>query len=362
MEKPGDKRTSNNHLEHAFIAMIFALLVIIGILAIPVVMWVWDGFGTASVPVGETRVDRSRIAAPLLTVVIAVITLLTVLWRGSIASRQAFEQKRQNDSRDEADLALLLEKAEENLATEENTVKRSLGLTMVETIALAENSRYAGFALELAADQIVWAHTKGGSKAKQLSEKIRRILESAQSQLNREVPERMTLDFGTTGQLLTAPATEQLFRPTIALRHVLFQRAYISLDSRATAAMNQELVSWRFNRCRINFIRGLLDQAGWLDRCQSDFDKCVIIGAKIRNIGAGLVGGTAQDNIFSSCEFSGAVFDSPAIFEVNEFKGCCYVNSNPPKFADPRAVDLVDYLRDNGIDIIPVTPATSMFK
>lgn len=89
---------------------------------------------------------RARAVTPLLLGLAGFVTLVATLWRGTIAARQTEEQKRQNDSKEEADLGLLLEKGHEHTAKGKvNDI--ALGIAMLDTVAQAENDKYASYAL-----------------------------------------------------------------------------------------------------------------------------------------------------------------------------------------------------------------------
>lgn len=174
LELPDDKSKGQHQIEHAILAAVITTVAVVIICAIPIVMWVWAG---SDIP-GDTRLDRSRTASPLLTAAIAAVTLLTVLWRGAIASRQAGEQKRQNDSKDEVELGLLLEKSASRLK-EDNIVEQNLAIVMIESIVLAENHKYAVPALELLRDQWWNWHATEGPGAERLIERAERLFAEA---------------------------------------------------------------------------------------------------------------------------------------------------------------------------------------
>lgn len=175
-----------NHKENAIFASIITTVVLIVLIAVPVVMWVWSGTDE----LGDTRLDRSRIASPLLTAGIAIVTLLTVLWRGSIASRQAEEQKRQNDSKDDAEMALLLEKASDFVGSKD-AQKFGVGLAMLETVALGPQEEYALFALDLVFDQIAISYEFPETVAVRNLRQIYRTFEQAREKRGRVLENRV---------------------------------------------------------------------------------------------------------------------------------------------------------------------------
>ncbi|MGS4884745.1 pentapeptide repeat-containing protein [Roseibium sp. MB-4] len=129
----------------------------------PEAIWPWliavavfAGLGTIGLTlwVYLTNEDTSKAAelirtfGPLFVGAGAAVTFMTVIWRGAIINRQAAEQKRQNDSQDQVELGLLLDKASEYLA-DDKAGRRDVGLAMIETVIMAENSKYAVPALDI---------------------------------------------------------------------------------------------------------------------------------------------------------------------------------------------------------------------
>jgi hypothetical protein len=96
----------------------------------------------------QAAVNRSRVAAPFIALLVALVTFMTVLWRGAINQQQAYEDKRQNDSKDQVELGLLLDKASEYLAGRQPG-RKDVGLAMIETVIMAENPKYAVPALDI---------------------------------------------------------------------------------------------------------------------------------------------------------------------------------------------------------------------
>lgn len=87
-----------------------------------------------------------------------LLTLLTVVWRGLIATRQADQQReqlekiqRQIEQTDENNLAGLLQRGAESIADSDQESHASAGIAILQSIATARNDRFATPALDLLA-------------------------------------------------------------------------------------------------------------------------------------------------------------------------------------------------------------------
>ncbi|MEP3427400.1 MAG: hypothetical protein ABJN98_01870 [Roseibium sp.] len=110
---------------------------IVGIVCFAVAVWVFTDAG----PEFERVRNRSAAIAPFLALLVALVTFMTVLWRGSINQQQVLEAKRQNDSRDNVEIGILLEKAVDHL-NHGNDISNALAFSMLESVVLAEKRRY----------------------------------------------------------------------------------------------------------------------------------------------------------------------------------------------------------------------------
>lgn len=96
----------------------------------------------------ETATQRATALSPIFLSASAIFTGLTIIWRGTISNREI-------DSDDEARLADVVEKATDKVAASRRLDEISLGVAMLETVALAPNGKFAGYALEKVAYVLV---------------------------------------------------------------------------------------------------------------------------------------------------------------------------------------------------------------
>lgn len=120
-------------------------LVIIGmVLATLAVIWVFSARDLV-----ETK-GRMDILTPVFTIYLAIVTFCTVAWRGMVTSRQADQQKRQNDAKDEENLAKLLVDGTK-LVSEENAVSAQVhaGIAALQVVSTAPLDRFAIHAMDI---------------------------------------------------------------------------------------------------------------------------------------------------------------------------------------------------------------------
>lgn len=307
--------------------------------------------------------SRARAATPFLVGVAAAATFFSVLWRGMIQNNQVLEQKRQNDSKEEADLALLLEKATEHLASE-NPSKISLGLAMLETIALADNDKYAKYAFELAQDQLVPLHALDDARRGRIINQIGAVLSGWARHPERDKPNYKVYNFsniyrdcseGKTGNAASFEVIE-------GLENAIVFNAVVGVDFRFNALAAQE--SLYFDSCSFipDGVIGTHDV-----QVTGNFDRCNFFDLAIHSIAKSMYSGP-NENRFVSCDFSGTRIENPKAMEKLVLENCFFRSDKPPKFRetwlreDGNSWTVVDFAMHQGHELEvrnfpPIAPA-----
>ncbi|WP_313591796.1 hypothetical protein [Agrobacterium cavarae] len=135
---------------------VFAICLAIGavIAAFFAALWV---FGGTSVHEMKQRID---VVTPFGAIYLALMTFCTVAWRGMVTSRQADQQKRQNDANDEANYSKLLQEAAKLIAEKKKIPQVVAGISTLEILLTEPQKRFAVEAMDLLADLLIDNHGK----------------------------------------------------------------------------------------------------------------------------------------------------------------------------------------------------------
>lgn len=293
----------------------------------------------------DEAVKVARSGAALLAFGGAATTFFLVLYRSEITKQQVSEAKRQNDSKDEVELGVLLEKAVGLLKSEESS-DLSLALTMLETITLAPNKKYALFALDFTADQIVRAHTYERGTAYRLIAQITRILENAKIPKGTIAGREIRFDLEELGE--PEPMIQRVpFYPLDCYPIIKIVNASVTVDKN-----NESVFSWlELHNCNVAPVSAWVKSAHF--RVDMFHDACTFTRLSIRELGSCLV--RDVPNSFVNCVFSNAVIFSPAELKFDHFENCSYHPSTPPYFGEEGEYDDVDapeVIKELGIDIL----------
>lgn len=128
-----------------FLAIVASLFT--GVAAILSAAWVFSE---------DDPVQRQQMVAtlaPFGTIPLAMITFCTVAWRGMVTSRQADQQRRQNDAADDANFAKLLQEGAKLLA-DEKTPNQLAGIASLNILLGEPKARYANEAREVLSESM----------------------------------------------------------------------------------------------------------------------------------------------------------------------------------------------------------------
>ncbi|MGS4886072.1 hypothetical protein [Roseibium sp. MB-4] len=270
--------------------------------------------------------QRARAFTPVLGFFLAALTFLTVMWRGMINTRQAHEDKRQNDSRDKADQAILLEKAAGFLSAND-LATRGTGLAMLETIVRAPDGLYSQYALELATDQLVPCFENDGDGKSAVIERIYAVLQAGHE---REIWPKYRRIFEFKENTKFRNPMLQLTNWTPVSK---FVGAFFHLGAAEIECLNSEKAKhWSFERCKFAPRAYLLNSRVKPLTVSDHFHQCTF-----RQIPIGRIEdfyGIYSENVFTQCDLSNAVFGELSDIQRNKFSKCFYREGHQPKLQD----------------------------
>lgn len=315
---------------------------------------------------------RARAVTPFLVGLAAAATFFSVLWRGVITARQVEEAKRANDSKDEVELGLLLEKANELLQKPEERNK-TMAIAMLETVATAANDKYSTYALQLISDEVVASQMGVYSESQSVrSDSIRR--NNQIRQIFRKCAEYTPPRVLTDATLFTFPipilgsnafAEKPSFVPINEIPNQFIREASIKLSDKAIDSLNKAGNQWHFANCvfdnRNSDLSGLKNSQV-IKAMDGRFMNCEFESYKIRpavSLG-GLLGWTLSAPmkcIFRSCDFTSAGLTT-VFFRSNRFVGCTYDPTNPPQLMDETEQTFEEFAQKYDIDVKPFAQTT----
>ncbi len=298
-------------------------LVIVGlVLAVFASAWV---FSAASLQEAKLKTE---LVTPFATIFLATVTFCTVAWRGMVNSRQADQQQRQNDAKDEENTARLLLDGTKLLGEAEESHVLA-GIAALQSVVASPGGKFAAHAMDILADlaEATYADTSRGKVFEACRNALKvgaingrrasRTLDIDVSNGERQLP---YID-GLAGMRVTGASVSRLtYKRFMALRRVQF------IDSTITHARvgeeGKRHKGCTFNRCRVV----------WFSRF------------------------TVASNSYVNCDFSGAEFWSTrqtpnylAPLKGLANKGNYYSELNPVK--DSIEFDWDMYLlRETGVE------------
>ncbi len=147
----------------------------VSLVVVGLILAAFGGSWILTAPSINDMKDRVQIVAPFGTIFLALITFCTVAWRGMVTSRQADQQKRQNDANDEANYAKLLQEAAKLIAEKDKQPQVVAGISTLEILITEPKQRFGTEAMDLLADLIM--ETYGGARLNRINRAVIRALE-----------------------------------------------------------------------------------------------------------------------------------------------------------------------------------------
>lgn len=281
-------------------------LVIIGV--------VLFGFAASWVLIAADVVEmkqRVDVIAPFAASFLALITFATVAWRGMVTSRQADQQKRQNDANDEATYAKLLQEAAKLIAEKDKQPQVVAGISSLEILISEPQKRFGTEAMDLLADLIMGSY--GAESLNRVNRAVLRALRLGESKgLTSRIDghfERPPADAGDRGLWAYIPGLKSLTFVGGTLSERVFSQA----------------------NNRLRQLQGVTLEGGWFDST-IQYMSCTFICTRVSEMNDY----EAQRHTFVRCNFSGATINS-FFFGLLEFdlrQGFNYYEDGDPPFDD----------------------------
>ncbi len=235
-----------------------------------------------SEPILDNRAKMVSTLAPFGTIPLAFVTFCTVAWRGMVSTRQADEQRRANDAKDEENIAKLMLDATK-LLTEDKSTSRLSGIAALATIAISKQESFAAHCMNMLADQAILANESHGDT---------NIFRAAQGALaagysaGRIAKRQLKIDFSKR---------RTNFEAIEGVETVVYENGELfGSDVELLLALSSK-TNVRLERCTIT--------DAIIDRSEIEFQKCRFIDCRCKFIS----GRQMVNNVFEDCDFSDAV-------------------------------------------------------
>ncbi|MGQ2917147.1 hypothetical protein [Rhizobium oryzihabitans] len=122
--------------------------------ALGFIFFLCSGITVATQPDAETKQKISQAFAPFLVGAVAIVTFCAAIWRGKLNSEQIKQQKRQNDAKDDENLASLLVDGTK-LINEDKESHHFAGIATLQAVACSKNEVFAVPAMDILADVVM---------------------------------------------------------------------------------------------------------------------------------------------------------------------------------------------------------------
>lgn len=301
-KSPEDPVFTERHWYALSVSLVIIGVVLVGFAA----SWVLTA---ADVVEMKQRVD---VIAPFAASYLALITFATVAWRGMVTSRQADQQKRQNDANDEANYAKLLQEAAKLIAEKDKQPQVFAGISSLEILISEPQMRFGTEAMELLADLIM--STYGGARLNRVNRAVLRALQLGEDKglLSRSDGyfKRSAAREGDRGAWAYIPGIKKLTFTGGTLSKEIYGRSHDRIKT-----LNQVTI-----------------EGGTYDEGIEHKD-CTFVKTKVITIDDY----DLQAHTFHRCDFSGAVI-RPLLYSLDDFDMRpgfnYYKDGNPPEDED----------------------------
>jgi hypothetical protein len=112
-------------------------------------------FGAAT---PEVMVQRAQAFTPFGACLLAFVTFCAAMWRGMLTTRQANEQRRQNDANEEVNLGKVLQEGAKLIGDKDNEAHRLAGIASLATLFSDPKGRFGVDAMDILASFINFSH------------------------------------------------------------------------------------------------------------------------------------------------------------------------------------------------------------
>lgn len=269
----------------------------------------------------EIRARAAAALTPFGTIMIAAVTFCTVAWRGLVGSRQADQQRRQNEATDDANFAKLLQEGAKLLA-DEKAPNQLAGIASLNVLLTEPKGRFANEAIDVLAEAFkslyreVTDHLSLQDVVNQSLHSSLVTLLSRESRIGRFSSVDLSIHSNATGGV-------DLFWPRIA------GMRFLSITGGAIAQPGEMLegLNKRVFYTGVRFV-GSKRKIGF-DYVACTFESCEILELQTVDFDAGY-------HKFFKCDFSGCRYDSHGTFVVDNmtYNDCWFDIENAPISSD----------------------------
>lgn len=228
---------------------------------------------------------RAQYLAPFGVALFALVTLTTIVWRGLLTNEQVRQQTRQNDAKDEENLAKLLQDGAKLLAEPEKTSQLHAGVVSLDVVVRDPRRRLSQQALDVLAAFYAGEYSRSPMAALEAARTC--LIKAAEAGL------RSSVDANFVGQKDTVWKTVRGFRSQI------YEGGRISsVEFEAMADEMSEAKAVTFRHTNIS--------------TRIELSDCRLENCNIKVISLS----SLRENTFVGCNFSGCVFMNDPLREL----------------------------------------------
>lgn len=229
----------------------------------------------------DTSQKVSQSFAPFFVGAMAVVTFCGAVWRGKLGSEQIRQQKRQNDAKDDENLAKLLMDGTKLLGEEKDSHVLA-GVAALEAVVLSPKAVFSAQAMNILAD-LIEAVYKDSTKAKIMTAAVQAINNGAALERRSDRVLRLDYDGITPNDASIINGVKALHLKNASIGYYQFEKI---IDAK-----------------RLSFENCELEECTVYDN-HNRFKKCSFMGASIKTMNTRFL----SSNRFDDCDFSGARF------------------------------------------------------
>ncbi|WP_332304688.1 hypothetical protein [Rhizobium sp. GR12] len=278
--------------------------------AIGFLFFVLSGLAVLSQPDPDTKQKTSQAFAPFLVGIVATVTFFAAIWRGKLNSEQIRQQKRQNDAKDEENIAKLLLDGAKMLGEDKDSHVLA-GISALQAVVVTPDSKFAPHAMDVLGDFII----------ENLANKTKPTALNAA---------RLAVNHGARAGYITDRRIEIVSDdddfPSLYLgfKAVKYMGGWVS----------QAHIKSLDREYGVNFENVKFDACDFTERLPKARN-CEFLGCSFQTIGIVLI----KNNVFDTCNFSGTKFTSLSENLPDNYKrslkqlgeiNCFYDINNPP--------------------------------
>lgn len=279
--------------------------------------FILSGFVVLAQPDVDAKQKTSQTFAPFLIGIVALVTFCAAIWRGKLNSEQIRQQKRQNDAKDDENIAKLMMDGAK-LLDEDKDSHVLAGIAALQAVVVTPSTKFSTHAMDVLADFII-ERMADTSKV--------RTSDAARKALNMGATAGMISSRTVEVKALDPEDTHENYN---GFRRIRYSSGWIT----------SEIYESLMNIKNVSFIDVKIDECTLKEKLGS-FDKCEFFGCRFETIRLTQI----KRNSFHDCDFSGTKFttfskvgkisqrDVPKLVALKN-NNCFFKTANPPTGLD----------------------------